>query len=99
VVTRAHSGKPCRLIRNRFTDSWEARQDQIEPYPLQALHVGHAASALGRHRGDTDHGVLPAGQSSGLIRQVKPAGQIVRDLMAEAGAALQRLVQVSTNPS
>ena len=37
VVTRAHSGKPCRMIRNEFTDSWEARQDEIEPYPLQAL--------------------------------------------------------------
>jgi enoyl-[acyl-carrier protein] reductase II len=99
VVTRAHSGKPCRLIRNRFTDSWEARQDQIEPYPLQALHVGHAASELGRHRGDTDHGVLPAGQSSGLIHRVKPAGQVVGDVVAEAGAALERLAQVSTNPS
>jgi enoyl-[acyl-carrier protein] reductase II len=99
VVTRAHSGKPCRMIRNQFTDSWEARQDEIEPYPLQALHIGHAASALGRHRGDTDHGVLPAGQSSGLIHQVKPAGQVVRDVIAEAGAALERLAQVSVNPS
>ena len=99
VVTRAHSGKPCRLIRNRFTDSWETRQDQIEPYPLQALHVGHAASELGRHRGDTDHGVLPAGQSCGLIHRVKPAGQVMRDVVAEAGAALERLAQVSTNPS
>ena len=25
VVTFAHSGKPCRLIRNRFTDSWVGR--------------------------------------------------------------------------
>ena len=94
-----YSGKPCRMIRNQFTDSWEARQDEIEPYPLQALHVGHAASELGRHRGDTDHGVLPAGQSSGLIRAVKPAGQVVRDVIAEAGAALERLAQVSSNPS
>ena len=83
------------MIRNEFTNSWEARQDEIEPYPLQALHVGHAASELGRHRGDTDHGVLPAGQSTGLIRAVKPAGQVVRDVIAEAGAALDRLAQVS----
>lgn len=94
VVTRAHSGKPCRMIRNKFTDSWAARQDEIEPYPLQALHVGHAASELGRRRGDTDYGVLPAGQSSGLIRRVKPAGQVVRDVVAEAGVALQRLAHV-----
>ena len=91
VVSRAHSGKPCRLIRNQFTESWEGRQDQIEPYPLQALHVGHAASELGRYRGDTDNGVLPAGQSSGLIHQVIPAGQVVHDVMTEAAAALERL--------
>ena len=83
--------QPCRLIRNRFTESWEGRQDQIEPYPLQALHVGHAASELGRYRGDTDNGVLPAGQSSGLIHQVIPAGQVVHDVMTEAAAALERL--------
>ena len=95
VVTRAHSGKPCRMIRNKFTDSWATRQNEIEPYPLQALHVGHAASELGRHRGDTDHGVLPAGQSSGLIHRVKPAGQVVGDVVAEAGAALERLGRIS----
>ena len=91
VVTRAHSGKPCRLIRNAFTDSWEPRQEEIEPYPLQALHVGHAASAAGRHDGDVEHGVLPAGQSMGLINDVQPAGQIVAAVMAEAAAAMARI--------
>ncbi|MDP6707850.1 MAG: nitronate monooxygenase [Alphaproteobacteria bacterium] len=91
VVTRAHSGKPCRLIRNRFTDSWAGREAEIEPFPLQALKVGHAASERGRIQGDVDNGVLPAGQSSGLIEEVVSAGAVVEAVMAEAAAVLDRL--------
>ena len=29
IVTRAHSGKTCRLIRNAFTDSWAGREAEI----------------------------------------------------------------------
>jgi enoyl-[acyl-carrier protein] reductase II len=91
VVTRAHSGKPCRLIRNDFTASWEGREHEIEPYPLQALHVGHGASELGRRQGDTDNGVMPTGQSAGLIDEIKAAGEVVSDVVAEAVRALERL--------
>ncbi len=91
VVTRAHSGKTCRLIRNGYTASWEGREDEILPFPLQGRKFGHPASELGRHKGDVEHGVLPAGQSSGLIHEVKPAGDVVRDVVAEAEAALRRL--------
>lgn len=91
VVTRAHSGKTCRLVRNAFTASWEGREDEIEPYPLQALHVGHAASELGRRQGDTDNGVLPAGQSSGLIHDIKSAREVVDEIVEEAATVLERL--------
>ena len=91
VVTRAHSGKPCRLIQNEFTNSWAGRESEIEPFPLQALHVGHPASERGRLEGDIENGVLPAGQSSGLIDAVIPAAQVVDEVMAEARAVLDRL--------
>ena len=91
VVTRAHTGKPCRLIRNQFTDSWVGREDEIEGYPLQALRVGHAASERGRLQGDVENGVLPAGQSAGLIRGVEPAGDVVRRTVEEAGKILSRV--------
>jgi enoyl-[acyl-carrier protein] reductase II len=91
VVTRAHSGKPCRLIRNRFTDEWAGRESEILPFPLQARQVGEPASVRGRHEGDVENGVLPAGQGSGLIRSVVPAGEVVRGVVAEAAAVLDRL--------
>jgi len=91
VVTRAHSGKPVRLIRNGFTAEWDAKPDAIEPFPLQMLHVGQPASALGRIEGDVDRGSLPAGQGAGLISAIKPAGQVVADIVEEATVVLARL--------
>jgi enoyl-[acyl-carrier protein] reductase II len=91
LVTRAHSGKTCRLIRNGFTESWSGREAEIEPYPLQAMNVGHPASLRGRIEGDVENGVLPAGQSSGLIHDVPSADGIVRSVMDEARSALSTL--------
>ena len=91
VVTRAHSGKPCRLIRNDFTDHWAAREGEIQPFPLQVLQVGNPASVLGRHQGDVANGVIPAGQSAGLINGVKTAEEVVNDIIDEAGVVLARL--------
>ena len=91
VVSRAHSGKPCRMIRNRFTDFWAEREDEIEGYPLQAIRVGTDASRRGRLEGDVENGVLPAGQSAGLIRGVESAGDVVRRIVREAEEVIERL--------
>jgi enoyl-[acyl-carrier protein] reductase II len=91
VITRAHSGKPCRLIRNAFTDEWEGRTDEIEPFPLQLLHVGKPMSEVARLEGDIEHGSAPAGQGSGLIHEVVPAREVVEDIMAGARETLARI--------
>ena len=91
VVTRAHSGKPCRLIDNCFTRGWAGREAEIKPFPLQAMEVGHPASERGRIEGDVEAGVLPAGQSCGMIGDVVPAGEVVRRVVEEAALAMTRM--------
>ncbi|MGE3916692.1 MAG: NAD(P)H-dependent flavin oxidoreductase [Hyphomicrobiaceae bacterium] len=91
IVTRAHSGKTNRMIRNEFTRSWEGREREIKPYPLQLKEVGEPASYRGRIEGDVTTGVLPAGQSAGLIHAVESAGDVVRRIAEEAAAVLARL--------
>jgi enoyl-[acyl-carrier protein] reductase II len=91
VVTRAATGKPCRLIRNAFTRSWEGREREIQPFPIQGERVGRAAALLAREQGDLDNGNAPCGQSAGLIRDIRPAGEVVRDLVTQARAVLARL--------
>ena len=91
VVTRAHSGKANRMIRNGFTKAWEGRDGEIKPYPLQLREVGEPASYRGRIEGDVDMGVLACGQSAGLIDRVEAAGDVVRAIAAQAAAVLARL--------
>ena len=97
IVSKGHSGKPCRLIRNDFTNYWESHATEIKPYPQQLVEVGEPATVLGRIDGDVDRGVLPAGQSSGLITGVKGAGSVVEDIVAEARAVLDGLTPAPTH--
>lgn len=91
VVSRAHSGKPCRLIRNAFTDYWDARPDEIAPFPLQHASVGREAARRARYEGAVEEGGLPAGQIAGMIDEVLPAAEIVHKIVREARATLLRL--------
>ena len=91
IVTRAHSGKANRMIRNDFTKSWEGRDKEIKPYPHQLREIGEPASYRGRIEGDTVTGVLPAGQSAGLIQSIESAGDIVRSTAEQAARVLTRL--------
>ena len=93
VVTRAASGKPCRLIRNNFTREWEKREAEIQPFPVQAARVGRDAGILAREKGDVDNGNAPCGQSAGLIRGIVPAGEVVRRLVTEAEEVLARMTR------
>jgi enoyl-[acyl-carrier protein] reductase II len=98
VVTRGNTGKPSRLLRNALTESWAADEGAIRPYPEQLERVGLAATDRGRCAGDVAHGALPAGQSVALIRDVKPARQILEDIVAEAQAALDALGRAAGKP-
>lgn len=89
TITRCHSGKPCRLIRNQFTDSWIGREAEIKPFPIQSSEYGFPLAEKARYEGKVEEGGMACGQSAGLINSIKPAGQIVRDVMAEARAALE----------
>jgi enoyl-[acyl-carrier protein] reductase II len=95
VVTRAHSGKPNRMIRNEFTRSWEGREADIKPYPLQLKEVGEPASHRGRIGGDVAHGVLPCGQSAALIERIERAGDVIESIAREAASVLKRLARLT----
>ena len=79
-VTRLHSGKPARALRNRLLDELAGREDDAAPYPAQRSLV----APLGG-KGDGACQALWAGQNVGLTRDM-PAGDLVHTL-AEATAA------------
>jgi enoyl-[acyl-carrier protein] reductase II len=93
VVTRAATGKPCRLIKNNFTREWEKREHEIQPFPIQGARVGRPAAILAREKGDIENGNAPCGQSAGLIREVMPARAVIEALVSEAESVLARLAR------
>lgn len=94
IRTRCYSGKPMRVRKNPYVDDWEGRPQDIQPFPMQA-GVSSRAGVMGGIGGqieglDPDKSCFAMGQSAGGIREVKPAGEIVRQLILEAEAALDR---------
>ncbi|MDP2378373.1 nitronate monooxygenase family protein [Reyranella sp.] len=99
VISRAHSGKTVRMIRNRFTEEWKARGSEILPYPMQVQLVGRDASHRGRIEGDVENGALPAGQSVALIHEVLPARRIIEDILLEAAEVCRRFAPPAAVPA
>jgi NAD(P)H-dependent flavin oxidoreductase YrpB (nitropropane dioxygenase family) len=91
VRSRIYSGKPARLLRNRWTDAWE-QPGAPEPLrmPLQNLLVSEAHQRL-MHSGQPDVVPMPAGQIIGRLTEVRPVADVVADLVREADETLDRL--------
>jgi len=71
---------------------WEDRQGEVQPFPLQMLMDAEKMDAAVRH-GNTDLGIMPAGQIAGAIAQVKSAAEVVQEMAREAEEVLARLAQ------
>jgi enoyl-[acyl-carrier protein] reductase II len=98
VVSRAYTGKTCRVVRNTYTQYFEEHPDELQPFPAQ---VGRAAKDGNFHLGWDESFVanpggefFPAGQGAGAIHDVVPAADLVRQFVTEAEAAMARLAQV-----
>jgi enoyl-[acyl-carrier protein] reductase II len=91
VISRASSGKPCRLIRNDFTREWDRRLAEIEPFPVQYERVGKPASIRAREQGDVEHGSAACGQSAALVHGVATARAVIDAIVAEAASTLRGL--------
>ena len=91
VRSRIYSGKPARLLKNRWTDAWE-QPGAPAPLrmPLQNLLVSEAHQRLMRS-GQPDVVPMPAGQIVGRMTEIRPVAEVMATLLQETGEALDRL--------
>jgi NAD(P)H-dependent flavin oxidoreductase YrpB (nitropropane dioxygenase family) len=91
VRSRIYSGKPARLLKNRWTQAWtEPGAPEPLPMPLQNLLVSEAHQRLMRS-GQPDVQPMPVGQIVGRMTEVRPVAELVKSLMQETAEALNRL--------
>ena len=95
VISKGYSGKPMRVVRNEWTQQVEGDPSMLKPFPEMMLHTLEAGVLhLGGDEStevDIDRECYPAGQLIGAIDALIPAGDLVRQIVREAEATLDRI--------
>src|SRR5215470_17342570 len=91
VRSRALTGKPARQLRTEWTDAWE-RPDSpgYLPMPMQFMLVSDALRRIARVNRRELTG-FPVGQVVGMMNQVRPARDVILQLVEEYVEAVDRL--------
>lgn len=96
VRSRSWTGKPARLLKNEWTDAWEtAESPGTLPMPLQFMLVSDALRRIGRSEA-AELATFPAGQIIGITNHVRPAKDVVFELVTEYIEAVERLSGLDT---
>jgi NAD(P)H-dependent flavin oxidoreductase YrpB (nitropropane dioxygenase family) len=83
---RFYPGAFARAIRNPLIEAWHGRE--VELLGPEGEEIGRTLEE-GKREGRPEEGLFLAGQVAGLIHDVRPAGRIVRDIVAEAECLLK----------
>jgi NAD(P)H-dependent flavin oxidoreductase YrpB (nitropropane dioxygenase family) len=88
-VSKAYTGKTLRASYNKFHDLWDASGLEPLPFPTQVLISSALLASFVEGKKDDYVGGL-AGQVSGLIKEIKPARQVLEEMVEEAVDILTR---------
>jgi enoyl-[acyl-carrier protein] reductase II len=93
MITRAYTGKTCRVVRTPYAEDFERSGAKAEPFPGQVIRsmtdgVNHLGGDEQTPDVDPTNEFMPAGQGMGAIHGLVPAGDLVRSIVAEAEAIL-----------
>jgi enoyl-[acyl-carrier protein] reductase II len=96
TVTKAYTGKTCRVVENAYTREFAESGGVPEPFPMQVIkslqdganHLGGDETSEGV---DPDREFWPAGQGAGAIHDIVPAGELVHRFVHEAETVLGKV--------
>lgn len=96
LITRAHSGKPCRVVRSEWISAWE-QPDSPKPLdmPLQQVLTGDVFTSIHQHnRADLIYEA--AGQSIFALREETTVAAQMEKLVQEMDEARARMRRLGT---
>jgi enoyl-[acyl-carrier protein] reductase II len=85
---------PVRLMKNKFfREVFQAEQNGATEEQLKLL-LGRARAKKGMFEGDLEEGELEIGQVSSLVKDIKPAAEIIAEIWKEFEEARQNPLQI-----
>ncbi len=98
--SRAFTGKPARQLRSAWTDAWEdpANPNPL-PMPLHSLLTMDAQQSIqkdARQGGEGGKKLINyfVGQSVGMLKEIRPAAEVLRVMSEECDAVLKQMGQL-----
>ncbi len=89
IVTGRSTGHPVRVIRNKLTKELEQLDSENKAEELEKRSTGTLRKAM--QEGDVQWGSLMAGQVAGIVNEIKPAADILKELVAEAEETIKEI--------
>ena len=86
-VTRLYSGKTMRNINNPLVEYWESQKLDALPMGMQGIVSGEIMAGA-RQADKLELLMNPAGQISGMLHELRPAKEIVEEMVREAAEIL-----------
>jgi len=83
---------PVRLIKNKFYDDLQELYRQNPTKEQLKELLGRARAKRGMFEGDLEEGELEIGQIAGLIHEIKPAAEIIREIMNDFETAKSKFI-------
>jgi len=90
VATGYSTGHPARCLENKMTRQFVAMEEGGTSV-VELEKFGEGKLQLGVLDGDVENGSLMAGQIAGLVKEIKPAAAIIKEMVDEAERVIARL--------
>ncbi|MBK5214729.1 MAG: nitronate monooxygenase [Flavobacteriaceae bacterium] len=85
---------PVRMLKNKFFESVMQLYNTNPTKEDLIKHLGRARAKRGMFEGDLEEGELEIGQIAGLIHDIKPAAQILKDMIEEFKVAQKEMTDL-----
>lgn len=83
VATGRSTGHPVRVLKNRLSkEVLTMEKNMTDPNEIAKLCTGRLYDAV--KKGDMEMGSVMSGQIAGLVKQIQPAKEIIREMFKEA---------------
>lgn len=96
VTSKTYTGKNCRSLKNEWIKAWQ--ESSLEPLPMPLQFLVSQSALMDAKPDDTRIQPVMVGQVAGLLNTIKPAAEVVEEMVSGAEAILDRVGQFQFAP-